>query len=202
MDLEDYPSAQVRLRKAIEGTAGARWGVVLAAAILGQPQTSGAGANGGDFERVFKTNVVGNLAILDAVLPQMIAARHGRVVLFAGGGAAYAYPVFPAYALSKVATVRLTENLAATYAPCSGLSFVCLAPGAVDTPTLARVQEAGGEVKTKTNIEEPVRFIETYLQSDSTALSGRYVHVRDNWAPYLDGTAAPARDQFLLRRIE
>ena len=66
-------------------------------------------------------------------------AGFGRVVfVLAGAGPLMpAIRPFPAYALSKVSTVRLVENLAATHPPSSGLSFVCLAPGAVDTPMLA-----------------------------------------------------------------
>lgn len=198
-DLEDHAKFQASLVRAVAAKSACRWGVVLAASML---DPAGSRSIAADYEQVFRANVVGNLAVLEACLPSMTAQAFGRVVFFAGGGAAYGYPAFPAYALSKVSTVRLVENLALTYPPASGLSFVCLAPGAVDTPMLARVVAEGGEVKTKTAIEESVNFAENYLSSTSAALSGRYVHVRDNWSAFLEGTQTLAPEQFFLRRIQ
>jgi NADP-dependent 3-hydroxy acid dehydrogenase YdfG len=175
-----------------------QWNVILAGSTLG-PEKQHCHLQ--HYNEVFGTNVVGNLAVVEACLPLMLQAQFGRVVFFAGGGAAYAYTEFPAYALSKVSTVRLTENLAMMYPPETGLSFVCMAPGAVETPMLAKVIAAGGEVKTKTSIKEPVHFIEKYCSSNSTALSGRYLHVRDDWERYLAGDQALTQDQFFLRRI-
>jgi NAD(P)-dependent dehydrogenase (short-subunit alcohol dehydrogenase family) len=197
-DLEDYARIQKELPLFINARPTARWGVVLAAAVLDSTERSGALS---DYERVFRVNVVGNLAVLEGCLPAMTSVNFGRVVFFAGGGAAYAYPIFPAYGLSKVSTVRLVENLATVYPRSSGLSFVCLSPGAVDTPMLAKVVAAGGEVKTKTSVEEPIGFVESYLASTSTALSGRYIHVRDDWRAVLDGARDLARDEFFLRRL-
>lgn len=195
-DLEDYEKNRSKLLERTSSLPGRRWGLVLAGSILG-PNNGGLAA----YEKVFRTNVLGNLAILEACLPQMRKNGYGRTVFFAGGGAGYAYPLFPGYALSKVSTVRLVENLAATYPPKTGLSFICVAPGAVETPMLAKVLAAGGEVKTKTSINEPVALIERYFESSSTAISGRYLHVRDEWQPFFDGTKLLAKDQFYLRRI-
>ena len=199
-DLEDYGRIQASLAIAVAGKPAKRWGVVLAASIL---DPAGSHSTSIDYEKVHRTNVVGNLAVLETCLPSMMVNHFGRVLFFAGGGAAYAYPAFPAYALSKVSTVRLVENLAVSYPPTTtGCSFVCLAPGAVDTPMLAKVLASGGEVKTKTSINEPVAFAEHYFASDSTALSGRYVHVRDDWKSYLAGSRPLAPEQFMLRRVQ
>lgn len=198
-DVADYRQYQAALTELVSARSPRRLGVVLAASVLGAP---GATCTPADYESVYRVNVVGNLAVLQACLPQMNRARFGRGLFFAGGGAAYAYPAFPAYALSKVSTVRLVENLAAEHPAADGFSFVCLAPGAVDTPMLAKVVAAGGQVKTKTDIGEPVGFAEAYFRSDSTALHGRYLHVRDDWAGLLDGTKQTSDKQFLLRRIE
>jgi NAD(P)-dependent dehydrogenase (short-subunit alcohol dehydrogenase family) len=198
-DLADHASHQSALAAVVAAKRARRWGVVLAASML---DPKGAGSTSSDYELVFNVNLAGNLAVLEACLPHMIENKSGRALFFAGGGAAYAYPPFPAYALSKVSTVRLVENLAAIHPPATGCSFVCLAPGAVDTPMLAKVIAAGGEVKTKTTIDEPVGFAESYFASESTALSGRYIHVRDDWNSILSGALAPTRDQFFLRRIQ
>lgn len=197
-DLADHAAHQTSLTAAIATKPAGRWGAVLAASML---DPRGSASTASEYEQVFRVNVAGNLAVLEACLPVMRAQRFGRALFFAGGGAAYAYPAFPGYALSKVSTVRLVENLAASHKPGNGFSFVCLAPGAVDTPMLEKVVAAGGTVKTKTAIDEPVRFAERYFASTSNALSGRYVHVRDRWQEVLDGTLTLQDDQFLLRRF-
>ena len=198
-DLEDHDRIRAELPAIIASKSALNWGAVLAASTLdvkADPEDSA------DYDRVFRTNVTGNLAVLEACLPQMVAAQFGRVLFFEGGGAAYAYPAFPGYALSKVSTVRLVENLASKHGSASGISFVCLAPGAVETPMLARVIAAGGEVKTKTSVQEPVGFVTHYMLSSSMALNGRYVHVRDDWRAVLNGSCELAADQFFLRRIQ
>jgi NAD(P)-dependent dehydrogenase (short-subunit alcohol dehydrogenase family) len=202
MDLEDCAAGFDRLRERVSRAGAVRPGLVLAASRLDDLSSAGPLERLRDHERVYRTNVVGNLAVLEAALPALLAARFGRIVMFAGGGAAYAFPLFPAYGLSKVATVRLVENLAESHPPGTGLSFVCLAPGAVETPMLAKVLAAGGKVRTRTAAAEAVGFIEAYLASDSMALSGRYVHVRDAWGQYLSGGKAPEPGRFLLRRTE
>jgi len=196
-DLEHSAEILPALTQVVTARPTRHWGVILAASML---DPLGEHSCSSDYERVFRVNVTGNLAALECCLPTMKKTGFGRVVFFAGGGAAYAYPAFPGYALSKVSTVRLVENLAAVHPASSGLSFVCLAPGAVATPMLSRVLAAGGEVKTKTSIDEPVNFVETYCSSVSAALTGRYVHVRDDWQAVLDGTKLLTPDQFLLRR--
>ncbi len=198
-DLSHYDSLQPALGNLIATRSPNRIGLVLAASVLGAPAETSTAA---DYEKVFRVNVAGNTAVFEACLPWMRRRGFGRAVFFAGGGAAYGYPAFPAYALSKVSTVRLVENLAARHPAAAGFSFVCLAPGAVETPMLAKVRAAGGEVKTKTDIGEPVRFIENYFDSLSAVLHGRYLHVRDEWPAYLAGTKTLSEKQFFLRRIE
>jgi NAD(P)-dependent dehydrogenase (short-subunit alcohol dehydrogenase family) len=175
-------------------------GVVLAAGVLGD----GGGlveANMADWSRTFNTNVVGNLAVVRALLPRMLKAKFGRVVTFAGGGAAYAYPLFSAYAISKAAMVRATENLQAELKGRGDFSTVCLAPGAMETSMLEQVRAAGGEVRTVVPMDEAVTFVWEFLHAAGCAFSGRFVHVRDDWRPLL-GSPELKDDRWLLRRLE
>lgn len=175
-------------------------GIVLCASTLGSASGS-IESELAEFEQVFRVNLVGNLAVLQACMPRLLQVGFGRVVFFAGGGAAYAYPLFSAYSLSKVCTVRLVENLAVECPPSTGLSFVAMAPGAVATPMLEKVEAAGGEVRTRVDISEPVNFVSEYLASESNSLSGRFFHVRDEWRRVLAGEKTLKEDQWLLRRV-
>jgi hypothetical protein len=99
--------------------------------------------------------------------------------------------------------VRAMENAAAELQAAGNLSFVALAPGAVETDMLAQVRAAGGTVKTTTLASEAVRFVSDYFACDENTLSGRFVHVRDNWRRYLNPSAdAPKSNYWTLRRIE
>ena len=133
----------------------------------------------------------------------MLESRFGRIVMFGGGGAAYGYPLFGGYAVSKAAVVRATENLHEEIKDRGDFSIVCLAPGAIETDMLRTIRGAGGEVRTVTAMTEPLNFIEKFLGSPQCAFSGRFVHVRDNWETWLDQKEAelPAQ-QWFLRRVE
>lgn len=200
MDLADPARAEGLMAAWIGERSYKRIGVVLAAATLGR----GGGLTEGDladWSVTFNANVLGNLAILRALLPRMLAARFGRIVTIAGGGAAYAYPLFSAYAISKAAMVRATENLDLELKGRGDFSTVCLAPGAMETSMLQQVRAAGSEVRTVVPMDEAVTFIWEFLQASSCAFSGRFVHVRDDWRSWL--TSTPLEDnRWLLRRVE
>lgn len=202
VDLADVSGTKKAVSEWLDGVPYQRLGIVLAAGITG---TSG-GLLESDLTEwlgIFQTNLIGNLTVAQALLPRMLNARFGRIVMFGGGGAAYGYPLFGGYALSKVATVRAAENLNEELKDRGDFGVVCLAPGAIETDMLRTVRQAGGHVKTVADISEPVHFIEKFLGSAQCAFSGRFVHVRDNWQSWLDQkeTELPAQ-QWFLRRVE
>lgn len=82
-----------------------------------------------DFRRTLEINVVGTLLAIQYTL-DALRAGSGSIVTFGGGGATAPLPRYDAYAASKAAIARLTENLAATLAP---LPVNCVAPGFVAT---------------------------------------------------------------------
>src|SRR5207249_256590 len=142
------------------------------------------------------------LAVVRALLGRMLEAGGGRVVFLAGGGAAYAYPVFPAYACTKAAVVRAAENLHEDLRARGDFGVACLAPGAVETDMLRQVRAAGAEVRTTTPPDDAVRFVEAFLFSPTSTLSGRLVHARDAWADAVAGVVSPPADHWKLRRVE
>lgn len=91
------------------------------------------------FRRTLEINVLGTLLAVHHCLPALRAAG-GSVVTFGGGGATGPLPRFDAYATSKAAVARLTENLATTLAP---LTINCVAPGFVATRLHEQTLTAG-----------------------------------------------------------
>lgn len=201
-DISDYSETEKKVNDFLRRQEYKRLGIILAAGITG--------GKGGisdselkNWEKAYQVNLLGNFAIIKGALPVMLKSGFGRIVTFAGGGSAYAYPVFSAYSASKTAVVRATENLHQELSSKGDFSCVCLAPGAVDTDLLNEVRAAGALVKTTVGINEAVEFVSQFLKSTHCAFSGRFVHVRDGWKTKLDDKSAVLPPDFwLLRRIE
>tara|TARA_B100001250_G_scaffold407723_1_gene428943 strand:+ start:449 stop:1213 length:765 start_codon:yes stop_codon:yes gene_type:complete len=156
-----------------------------------------------DWENLYKTNVLGNLSILRNILNFINKDSHIRVVFFGGGGAAYGYPEFSGYALSKVAVVRAVENIGIEFKKdYKNASIVALAPGAVSTDMLAIVESHGAEIKTRTSIDEPTNFVLSFISDKipSTKLNGCFIHVRDDVNKYFNEELD--ENHFKLRRID
>lgn len=203
LDLSHYQNVYEAVREYASNLGEIKsLGIVLCGATLGE--------HGGlftsdlkDWEHSYQCNVLGNLAVVKACAKLMSQGIKTRVVFFAGGGAAYGYPEFSGYALSKVAVVRAVENVATEFVTLGyDASIVALAPGAVATDMLAKVVAYGGAVKTRTIIEEPANFVWNFLndQLDTKNLNGRFIHVRDDLLS-IDWETIGS-DHFKLRRVQ
>jgi NAD(P)-dependent dehydrogenase (short-subunit alcohol dehydrogenase family) len=202
LDLRDAGAAGQRVAAWAEGAGFERLAAVLAAGTLG-PTGPLLESCPSAWLECMQVNLLGNLAVARALLRPMLATGYGRIVAFAGGGSAYAYPLFPAYSASKTAMVRAIENLDCDLRGKGDFATACLAPGAVETDMLARVRAEGAEVRTTVDIAEPVRFIREFVFCESCGFSGSFVHVRDNWREYLNnGHVLPDAALWKLRRIE
>lgn len=115
-------------------------GLVCAAAVMDPIGPIGEYAPA-DFKRTLEINVMGTLLAAHYSL-EALRKGAGSVVTFGGGGATGPLPRFDAYAASKAAVVRLTENLATTLAP---VPINCVAPGLVATRLHRQTLAAGPE---------------------------------------------------------
>jgi NAD(P)-dependent dehydrogenase (short-subunit alcohol dehydrogenase family) len=88
------------------------------------------------FERMWRVNVMGAVAVTQAVLPAMQAARYGRVVHIASTAALKGYAYVSAYGAAKHALLGLTRALAQEFAR-SGVTFNAVCPGFTDTDIVA-----------------------------------------------------------------
>jgi NAD(P)-dependent dehydrogenase (short-subunit alcohol dehydrogenase family) len=95
-----------------------------------------------DWQHAFAINVFGSVACCREVLPQMKAAKSGKIILLSGGGATKPMPNLSAYAASKAAIVRFGETLAEETRP-FGIQVNAVAPGALNTRLLDDVIQAG-----------------------------------------------------------
>ncbi len=156
-----------------------------------------------NWEKLYKVNVLGNISVIKSVLKFLKKDSFIRIVFFGGGGAAYGYPDFSGYALSKVAVVRAVENIGIELSnKFKNASIIALAPGAVSTEMLAKVESHGAEIKTRTSIDEPMKFVSDFIQDNipSIKLNGSFIHVRDKVNKYFDEELK--ENHFKLRRID
>lgn len=195
-DISQYAPVEEAVGKAVK-----RWGkidvLVNTAAVLGATGEIWK-SDPAEWDAAVRVNLLGTYHTMRAVLPHMVSAKSGKIVNFAGGGAAYGYPLFSAYGASKAAVVRLTETVAMECAP-FGIQVNVIAPGAIETSLLKSVRAAGGEVRTVGKMEQAVDVVLFLASNHSDHLSGRFIHAKDQYREFSPDLPA---DAYTLRRVQ
>jgi 3-oxoacyl-[acyl-carrier protein] reductase len=169
-----------------------------------------------EFAATVQVNLLGTFHVCHFLIPLLKKAHRGKIVNFSGGGAAGPFPNYSAYATTKAAVVRLTENMALELQDCA-IDVNAVAPGFVVTRLHQQTLEAGdraGETflqKTKDQIaqggvpaEVPAELTVFLLSSASDGISGKFISAPwDPWAEE-DFQAELRRnpDCAVLRRID
>jgi NAD(P)-dependent dehydrogenase (short-subunit alcohol dehydrogenase family) len=86
----------------------------------------------GEWRRVLEINVLGQVAVTQALLPAILAAR-GRIVNMSSIGGRVANPLFGPYSGSKFALEAVSDSLRREVAP-HGVHVVSVEPGGISTP--------------------------------------------------------------------
>jgi NAD(P)-dependent dehydrogenase (short-subunit alcohol dehydrogenase family) len=170
-------------------------GVVTAAGVLG-PIGPADAVDPAGFARTLAVNLGGTFLALHHALPRL-AASGGAAVTFSGGGGPSPLPRYDAYAASKAAVVRLTENVAADAAE-RGVRVNAVAPGFVATRmhdgTLAAGPDAAGAAyleRTRSKLErggddpaEAAALTAFLLSGEAAGITGRLLSAK--WDPWRD----------------
>jgi 3-oxoacyl-[acyl-carrier protein] reductase len=163
-------------------------------------------------------NLVGTYLCSKFVLPVMVRQKAGKIINLSGAGSPLPYPMFSAYAASKVGVLGLTQTLAEEVKK-HNIQVNVIAPGPVDTrlqdEILAAGERAGERAlerarETKRTGGVPpgkAAALAVFLASaDSDGLTGRFLSaVWDNWRGLGDeDTLAKLMggELFTLRRID
>jgi NAD(P)-dependent dehydrogenase (short-subunit alcohol dehydrogenase family) len=171
-------------------SGGALHGLVAAAGVLG-PIGRLEDLDPEELIETIRINLVGTMLALHHAIPRLRRSG-GRAVTFSGGGATSPLPRYDAYAASKAAVVRLTENVAAA----QEVEVNAVAPGFVATrmhqgTIAAGVEAAGAEYHARTRAQleaggfpasEAAELV-CFLLSDAAAgISGRLLSAQ--WDPW------------------
>lgn len=138
------------------------------------------------WRHTFETNLFGSFHCMHAVLPQMVERRRGIIVNMASHAGVHRWPTCSAYAVSKSALIKLTENLAAETQR-QGVSIFAYHPGflaiGMNGPTdpsqlkpgspAERVMSWALEQVRNGNVTPPERCLAQFMQ----LASGRYPHL-------------------------
>jgi 2-hydroxycyclohexanecarboxyl-CoA dehydrogenase len=94
------------------------------------------------WERILAINLTGTFHCLQAAVPDMLAARWGRIVTISSSSAQSGALRMAHYVASKAGVIGLTKALALELAP-HGITVNNIPPGLIDTPMSRRAQAAG-----------------------------------------------------------
>jgi NAD(P)-dependent dehydrogenase (short-subunit alcohol dehydrogenase family) len=169
------------------------------------------------FTKAININFLGTVYMCNIFAPLLKNETRKKIVNFSGGGAATPFPNYSAYATSKAAIVRLTENIAIELSEYN-IDVNCIAPGFVITrlheETLTAGIEAAGKSfyeGTKKQIEsggvppEKAADLTTFLLSKkSDNITGKFISAP--WDPWKEDSFAEElkndKDLATLRRID
>ena len=166
--------------------------------------------------REVKINLRGPFLCMRAVLPGMMARRHGRIINVASAAGLQAIETVSAYGVSKTALIRLSETLAAETQP-YGVTVLAVNPGTVRTSmsdyvlTSPQVKERAPMVQQwfqqifreggDTPMEQAVAFVLAVASGRADVLSGCYLSVDDDLEALVTEAEAIQHDGRLTLRL-
>jgi NAD(P)-dependent dehydrogenase (short-subunit alcohol dehydrogenase family) len=170
----------------------------------------------GEWWKTFGVNLQGVFLFAHAVLPGMVARRAGRIINVSSNAGAFRWPLASAYAVSKAAVIKFTENVARetknygvkVFAIHPGLlpigmttaalegSFPSESPeGRLSSWARRRIDEGYGATP-----ESAVELVLLLCSGEADALSGCYLTVHDDlWAIMTQAQEVRANDLYTLQ---
>lgn len=162
----------------------------------------------GEWWRTFEVNLQGVFLFAHAVLPGMVARRSGRIINVSSNAGAFRWPLLSAYAVSKAAVIKFTENVARetknygvkVFAIHPGLLPIGMTTAALESTYPSETPEGRLSSWTRQQIDEgygaaPESAVDLVLllsSGEADSLSGCYLTVHDD-LPAIIGEAQEVR---------
>jgi len=126
---------------AVERAFGRLDGLVNCAGITGITNRKAHEVDLDDFDRVYRINLRGAMALSVAVLPRLLARNYGRLLHVASIAGKEGNAGMAAYSATKAGLIGLVKSMAKDYAT-TGVTINGLAPAVIRTPMVAALPEA------------------------------------------------------------
>jgi 2-hydroxycyclohexanecarboxyl-CoA dehydrogenase len=94
------------------------------------------------WSKIIDVNLTGTFHCCQVAIPDMVAAKWGRIVMISSSSAQRGSPFAAHYAASKGAVITLTKSLAREYAA-HGITVNNIPPSGIETPMQLQAQAAG-----------------------------------------------------------
>jgi len=133
-----------------------------------------------DWEKIFRTNLIGSFLCLKAALPGMKARMWGRIINIGYSRAEQlaAFPTIAAYAAAKTGLLILTRTAAASEAG-SGVTVNMVSPGLLEGGVMPIGHHVpSGAVGTFADVAGAVRYL---VSEDARAVTGTNLIVAGTW---------------------
>jgi 3-oxoacyl-[acyl-carrier protein] reductase len=169
-----------------------------------------------ELEATMRINFLVPVALMRAVLNDMLAAGAGWIVNISGGGATAPRPMFAAYGAAKTALVRFAETVAAETAD-KGVRVNSIAPGAFASGMTEAIMTRGkdaGESERKsaeriltsqdgTAAQKTAKLVAYLVAGPGRDVTGKLISTLwDPWSElHKDWAYLRSSDVFTLRRI-
>ena len=156
--------------------------------------------------RCQEVNLRGPMLCCREVAPGMIARRQGRILNVVSGAGYRAIPNLGAYAVSKAALIRFSEQLALELAP-HGISVFPIRPGLVRTEMVEQARASvplvqklldDGLANTPDDVADLVLFL---AAGSADALSGCVFSVKEDWQAMVRQAEQVRKDDLYVMRI-
>lgn len=138
-----------------------------------------------DFQADFEQNVLGAIAVIQKLLPNLKRAESSSVVLFSTVAAKLGMPFHASIAASKSAIEGLTKTLAAEYSA-NNIRFNCIAPSLTDTALAEKLlssdekREAAAQrhpLKAVGNPNDFAALVDFLLSDNASWMTGQIIGV-------------------------
>lgn len=191
-------------------------GLVNCAGVLG-PIGKTTEVDMRQFAEAIQTNFLGTVYMCHTIAPLLRSHTQKKIVNCSGGGGSFPFPNYSAYATSKIAVVRFTENLSLELAN-DDFDVNCIAPGFVVTRLHQETLRAGpgkaGEshfAATQKHIKrggvppaKSANLTAFLLSRDADGITGKYISAA--WDPWQRGDfrkrLRTEKDFATVRRID
>jgi len=169
------------------------------------------------FTEAIQINFLGTVYMCNVFAPLLKSSTKKKIINYSGGGAASPFPNYSAYATSKIAVVRFTENLSLELAD-DNFDINCIAPGFVITRLHDQTLEAGRDKVGNSFFENTKKQIESggvspekaadltsfLLSEESDGITGKFISAP--WDPWqkeeFRNLLKSEKDFAALRRID